>query len=104
MASLGSSGEMDALRISSGILVWGAHFAVLYGFTALACARGFPGAIPWVAGAATVVALGAAAFVLAISIPHRARFVPWLSGAIAAVAAVAIAFEGLALAMVPACR
>lgn len=95
---------MGALKISSGILVWGAHFTVLYGFTALACARGFPGMIPWVAGAATVAAFAAAAFILAISFPHRARFVPWLTGAVAALAAIAIAFEGVALAMVPACR
>ena len=40
-----------ALRMALGVMVWAAHFAVVYGFTALACARGFASAAPWVVGA-----------------------------------------------------
>ncbi len=90
--------------MASGAIVWAAHFTVLYGFTALACARGFSAAIPWVTGAATLAALGAAAVIIARSIPSRAHFVSWMTAAIAGLAGVAIVFEGLAIVMVPACR
>lgn len=90
--------------MSLGVLVWAAHFTVLYGFTALACARGFAPAIPWVTGAATLVALAAAIAIAAMSFPGRAHFVSWMTAAVAGVAAIAIAFEGLAIVMVPACR
>lgn len=90
--------------MSSGAMVWAVHFAALYGFTTLACARGFPAAIPWVAGAATLAALATVSVIIAGSFPGRARFVSWMTAAIAGVALIAIAFESLALAMVPACR
>jgi hypothetical protein len=95
---------MGFLRMSAGAIVWAAHFAALYGFTALACARGFPDAISWVAGAATLAALAAAGYVVARAFPGRADFSEWMTAAIAGVAIVAIVFEGIALAMVPACR
>lgn len=90
--------------MSLGVLVWAAHFSVLYGFTALACARGFAPAIPWVTGLATLAALAAAVAIAAWSFPGRARFASWMTAAIAGLAAVAIVFEGLAIVMVPACR
>lgn len=95
---------MAFLRMGSGAIVWAAHFAVLYSFTALACARGFPGWIPWVGGVATFAALGAAALIIARSFPGRAQFVSWMTAAIAGLAVIAIAFESLTLVMVPACR
>jgi 1,4-dihydroxy-2-naphthoate octaprenyltransferase len=83
-----------ALRMSSGVMVWAAHFAVVYGFTALACARGFGGASAWVVGAATLLAASAA---LAIIANNREReFTRWISAAVAAAALVAIVWEGLA--------
>ncbi|MDQ3025893.1 MAG: hypothetical protein M3R58_05250 [Pseudomonadota bacterium] len=94
----------DFLRMASGAIVWAAHFTVLYGFTALACTRGFSGAIPWVTGAATLTALGAASVIVATSFPARAHFTAWMTAAIAGLASVAIVFEGLAIVMVPACR
>ena len=42
------------LRMSSGAIVWAAHFAVIYGVTALACARGNARIVPWVIGLATL--------------------------------------------------
>lgn len=95
---------MGLLRMSAGIAVWAAHFALLYGFTSFACARGPIAAIPWVAGAATFVALAAVAAIVVRSFPARARFAPWMTAAIAGLAAIAIVFEALAVAMVPACR
>jgi hypothetical protein len=43
-----------------GPALWALHFAALYGFTALACARGFAGAVPWVIAAATLAIAAAA--------------------------------------------
>ena len=51
---------MAALRISLGVVLWALHFTVIYGFTALACARGFGASVPWFVGGATVVAAAAA--------------------------------------------
>jgi hypothetical protein len=82
-----------ALRMSSGAIVWVLHFAAIYGFTALACARGFGGAASWVVGAATLLA---ALLVLVIIVKNLEReFTRWISAAIAGAALVAIVWEGL---------
>ena len=92
---------MAALRIPLGIVVWALHFTLVYGFTALACARGFGAAAPWVVGAATLIAAAAA---LAIIVTHLAsEFIRWMTAALAGFALVAIVWEGLSALMVPAC-
>jgi hypothetical protein len=91
-----------ALRISSGVMVWAVHFAVLYGVTALACARGFPQAVPWTIALATALAAAAALAIIVAGYRRRAEFIAWLSAAVAAFALLAIVFESLAL-LVPAC-
>jgi len=92
---------MAALRISLGVVLWALHFTVIYGFTALACARGFGASVPWFVGGATVVAAAAA---IAIIVTHRSgEFTRWMTAAVAALALVAIAWEGLSAFMVPAC-
>ena len=92
---------MRAVWISSGALVWALHFGVIYGFTGLACARGFGTAAPWVIGAATGVA---AAGAIAIILTHLSSdFTRWMSAAVAAAALLAILWEGLPALMVPAC-
>jgi hypothetical protein len=95
---------MEMLRMSWGAIAWAAHFGLLYGVTSIACARGLGGVVPWIAGGLTTAALGAVAAVVAIAFPDRARFESWMTAAIAGVAAIAIAFEGLAVVMVPTCR
>jgi len=43
------------------IAIWAAHFTLVYGFTALACARSFAGLVPWVVvplSIAAVVGIG----------------------------------------------
>ena len=88
-----------ALRMSSGVIVWALHFTVVYGFTALACARGFGGVAPWVVGVATLVAAAAAVVVL---LTHfSCEFTRWLTAAIAAAALLAILWEGLPALLVP---
>jgi hypothetical protein len=92
---------MAALRISLGIGVWALHFTLIYGFTALACARGFGAAAPWVVGVATVIAAAAA---VAIIVTHlAAEFTSWMTAAVAGFALLAIVWEGLPALMVPIC-
>ena len=92
-----------ALRISSGMIVWALHFTVLYGITALACARDFPRAVPWTVAIGTLVAALAATAVLVRGYRLRADFTGWLSAGVAAAALVAIVFEGYAGLVVPPC-
>jgi len=92
---------MAALRISLGVVLWAVHFTVIYGFTALACARGFGGAAPWVVGVATAAA-GAAA--IAIIVTHlSSEFTRWMTAAVAGLALLAIVWEGLPALIVPVC-
>jgi hypothetical protein len=89
--------------MASGVLLWALHFALVYGFTGLACARGWLGGIPWFVGIATLAAGAAAAFVILRGLPRRAEFVDGIALGLAAFALVAILWEGLSIAMVPAC-
>jgi hypothetical protein len=92
---------MRALRIGAGILVWALHFAAVYGFTALACERGFGAAAPWAVGIATAVAALAAA---ALIVAHLgAEFTRWMTAGIAAFALVGILWEGVSALFVPPC-
>lgn len=94
---------MAALRMTFAIAVWAAHFAILYGFTGLACARGFGDAVPWVAGAATLVAVAATALIALQALPRRGEFTAWMTVALAGVVVVAIVFEAVALFIVKPC-
>jgi hypothetical protein len=93
---------MAGLWMASGALVWAAHFTALYGFTALACARGLGFAVPWVAGGATLAALGALAL---IAWRHRRRgeFNAGLTLALAGLALLAVIYETVPLFIVPIC-
>jgi hypothetical protein len=90
-------------RIASGVVVWGLHFSVIYGITALACARGLATIVPWTIGIATVVAAALAFAIIAREWPRRTAFDAWLAAALAASALVGIVFEGLTMLVVPAC-
>ncbi len=92
---------MAALRISLGVVLWALHFTVIYGFTALACARGFGDAAPWAVVFATALAAAAA---IAIIVTHlSSEFTRWMTAAVAGLALVAILWEGLPAFMVPVC-
>jgi hypothetical protein len=92
---------MTALRISAGPLLWALHFAALYGFTALACARGFAAAIPWVIAVSTVVLAAAAAGFMVRS--SKEEFVGWLGAALTAFSLVAILWQALPVLLVSPC-
>jgi hypothetical protein len=90
-------------RVSAGIGLWAVHFGVLYGSTALACARGYASLGAQVGAWATLVAAGLAAAIVLREWPRRERFESWLAVTIAALAFLAIVFEGVALLLAPQC-
>ena len=91
---------MSALRIVYGPALWFLHFGAVYGFTALACARGFPHAVPWVIAVLTVVLAAASAVLLLTS---KKDFVGWLTAALGAFALAAILLQALPALLVPPC-
>jgi hypothetical protein len=107
------------LRMFSGLLIWAAHFLVIYVFTALACARRFSeaswlgiGVVPWVIGAATLAAATTTLVViwlamrdarLSTSRNNMSSFVPWMTAALGGLALVAILWEALPVLVVPTC-
>jgi hypothetical protein len=87
---------MPFIRMSSGAIVWAAHFMAIYGITALACARGSPATVPWAIGIATALALAAIAIIVF-------NFRDWMSAAVAGLALLAIVWEAIPVLVVPAC-
>ncbi len=88
------------------VVVWAAHFMVLYGFTAYACARQLAAAVPWVAGAASAAALLA---LLAIAVPagiraaRASRFADVLASGLGGLAMIGVLWEASSLFWVAAC-
>ena len=82
------------------------HFTIMYGFTALACARGMSALIPWVVGPASVAALLALA---AVAVPAGVRAArtsqlpEFMTVAFGGLAAIAIVWEASSLLWVPRC-
>ena len=105
----------------AGLIIWGAHFTVIYGFNALACARGFArlsvlgiGLVPATVVALTAVALAAAAAILYIVwragpdrlLPERPAdggFLRYMTVAVGLLSIVAIVWSGLPALLVPPC-
>jgi tetrahydromethanopterin S-methyltransferase subunit D len=95
---------MRTLWIASGIVVWALHFTFVYGFTALACARGFPRGIPWALAAAALAAGALAAAIMVKGYRGRSQITDWLSAAVAGLALIAIAYETMAGFLSPPCE
>ena len=100
-----------ALRMSAGVIIWAVHFAVIYGYTGLACARRFGESgdtwlvlVPWVIGVATAAGvLAAAAFIAPALRASREQFVERVSGGVAAFALLAMTLEAITVLWVPVC-
>ena len=100
------------LTMSSGILIWAAHFTVIYGLTAVACAGG-SGDAQWLGmnvvkvaiGTATFVALAAVlAFIVRATRAGLDSFERWMTAALGSLALIAIAWEAIVpLLIVPVC-
>jgi hypothetical protein len=107
------------LRVLSGLMIWAAHFLVIYVFTALACARHFAdlswlgiGVVPWVIGTATLAAATTMLVVIGLAVRdarlnasrnNMSSFVPWMSAALGGLALMAILWEALPVLLIPAC-
>lgn len=113
---------IETVRMLAGFLIWAAHLSVVYGVTALACARGFAdmtvigiGVVPLTISIATLVALLVTALVLVLAIRdlgglhtlpdsrETRRFLGFTTATVAGLALVAIAWNGLPALIVPAC-
>lgn len=112
----------QTIHMLAGLLIWAAHLGLVYGVTALACARGFAdmavlgiGVVPLAIGCATLAALLATAFVLRQAMrdlgePHTLsesretrRFIDFTTATVAGLALVAIVWNGLPALVIPAC-
>jgi hypothetical protein len=91
------------LRMSAGVLVWAAHFTVLYGATAFACARGDPRVVPWIVALSTLVGVAVTVAIIVRSYPRREDFAHWMAAAVAAMATIAMLWEAMAGLMVRTC-
>jgi hypothetical protein len=103
------------------LAIWAVQFGFIYGFTALACARGFAdaevlgfGVVPFAILAATVVALGGAGAFLVLAwresraaagnrVPSTVGFFAHVAVVLAALSLAAIAWNGLPALFVAAC-
>lgn len=88
------------------IALWAAHFTVIYGFTALACARHMAAAVPWVVGAASVataLALIAIAVPAGIRAARMSRLPDFLALGLGALALLAVTWEASSLLWVRTC-
>lgn len=92
-----------ALFLSSGVIVWALHFAAIYGFTALACARGSGALVVPAIAALSGVAVVAALAIVVAGLRRRHEFEGWLAAALAGFALLAIVYESLPAAIVPVC-
>lgn len=92
-----------ALFISAGIIIWALHLAAIYGFTALACARGWDGAVVPALWTVTAVAALASLGVMTAGWRRRDVFECWLAGTVAGFGLIAIVYEAVTILLVPAC-
>jgi len=101
-----------ALRISAGVIIWAAHFGVIYAYTGLACARRvhatgvtWIAGVPWVIGISTAIAVALMALFIAPALRARGpvRFVDWMSAGVAGLALIGVLFEAVPVFMVPVC-
>jgi heme/copper-type cytochrome/quinol oxidase subunit 2 len=99
------------LLMSAGLIVWAAHFTVIYGLNTLACTRAFAGVhvlgfglVPVVVIVLTIAALAACIAILYVSAAGRgtgdggseeARFLRYITVTVAALSLIAIAWNGL---------
>lgn len=118
--STAASAVRPLLFMLSGLLIWAAHFTLIYSFTALACARRFAdvavfgvGVVPLVVGIATLLAMVALVAILqrAVHRPSAAdgearansSFVHYVAAAATVLALVGVLWEMVPILLIPAC-
>jgi hypothetical protein len=97
---------VTTLRMGGGAMIWAAHFAVIYGLTALACARGFAALVAPAVMVGTLLALTAIALTLSPALRGRRAFAfeHTIAVGVAGLAAVAIVLEAVPVILIPACE
>ena len=90
--------------MAAGALTWAVHFTLIYGITALACARGVPRAVPWAIAIAGALAVAVTFAVLQRSRRERHTFVGWMTAVSAGLALVAVVYESLPVVFLPVCQ
>lgn len=90
-------------RMTGGLWVWALHFAVVYGSTALACARGVPGAAPVIAITATALAVAVLLWLLRAAWRQWGGFEAAFGAGMAGFALLAVVWEAMPVLWVPAC-
>jgi uncharacterized membrane protein YhaH (DUF805 family) len=100
----------EVLFALSGLLVWAAHFLVVYGATAVLCARGAATSAPLIITAATIAAVAALVVLLALGERRRRgidssgrRLLASMAMFGSAIALLAILWEAAAGAALPSC-
>ena len=90
------------LRMFAGVLIWAAHFLLIYTFTALACTRDLASSVVPVIIAATGLGVLGAALIARSALPPRG-FADWLAVSVASIAILAMMWEALPLLWIPVC-
>lgn len=96
--------DLVRLRMLAGVAIWALHFAAIYGFTAVACARRLPGPVPLAVAFATLVAAAACALIVIAELRKPQGFESWMTGGLAAVALLAIVWEAVPVVVVTPCE
>lgn len=96
--------DLARLRMVAGVVIWALHFAAIYAFTGVACARHVPGPVPLAIALATLVGAGACALIVIAELRQRQGFESWMTGGLAAVALLAIVWEAVPVLVVTPCE
>lgn len=92
--------------VSLPVVIWAAHFTIIYGFTAFACAREIPSLVPWVVGAASgaaVVALLALAVPAVMRVARSSRFPDFLAVGLGGLAMIGVVWEAISIFWIAPC-
>jgi hypothetical protein len=87
------------------IAIWAAHFTLVYGFTALACARSFPALVPWVVvpvSIAAVAGIGVLAMRGSIRTARSLNFSDAVACGLGGLAIIAVVWEASSM-LLPSC-
>lgn len=86
-----------------GAIIWAAHFGVIYGGQAVACAAGRPGLVPPIVIGSSAVALVLLLVAVGMAWRHRHGFMGAMAIGIAALSALAIVWEAAPALALPSC-
>ncbi len=86
-----------------GVVIWAAHFGIVYGGQAVACAADRPGLVTPLVLGASAVALALLLVVALAARRHRHAFMGTMAMGIAALSALAVVWEAAPALALPSC-